>query len=261
MPKLELINLATRAAKAAGAEILRYYNSDELEISQKSDNSPVTNADISANDAITFYLQNSGIPICSEESLLDVSKMGENDTFWLVDPLDGTKDFLAKNGEFSVCIALIENARPTLGVIYIPLSGELFYTSTLFQTHDNLGLIQPEKAVNSVISGNSSHTPSVDKLAEHFGLDRLHCGSAIKFCRIAQGLAAFYPRFCSSSLWDIAAGDAIVKASGGGVFGIESGAELSYTGANLTNEHFVAFSKAAMPYKDDVLSYARTLLG
>ena len=115
----DLINLAQRAAKAAGAEILRYYHEGNFEVSTKEDNSPLTNADIAANDAIYFYLSQSGIDICSEEALLDPAKMSENDTFWLVDPLDGTKDFLARNGEFSVCIALIQKARPVFGLIYI----------------------------------------------------------------------------------------------------------------------------------------------
>lgn len=258
--KKDLINLAMRAAKAAGSEILRYYNSDELEISTKADNSPVTNADIDANDAITFYLQNSGIEICSEESVLSPSKMSANDTFWLVDPLDGTKDFLAKNGEFSVCIALIENSRPSIGVIYIPLSGEMFVTNELFQTYCNGVLVHPANSAPAVISGHSSHTPSVDRLGEHFGMERLHCGSAIKFCRVAQGIASIYPRFCASSLWDIAAGDAIVKASGGGMFSIKTGAELTYTGDNLKNDFFIALSKHAMSRKDDYIGYARALL-
>lgn len=260
MSKTELINLAIKAAKAAGSEILRYYGSSELEINTKDDNSPVTNADIAANDAIGFYLQTSGIEICSEENILNPQKMSPNDTFWLVDPLDGTKDFLQKNGEFSVCIALIQNARPSLGVIYIPFSGELFYTDALFQTYSNTGLIKPQNSFNSLISGHSSHSPSVDQIGEHFGLERIHCGSAIKFCRIAQGLAGIYPRYCASSLWDIAAGDAIVKASGGGMFSIETGSELTYSGEKLKNEFFIAFSKAAMSKKDEYLAYARTLL-
>lgn len=260
MSKTELINLAIKAARAAGDEILRYYNTDEIEINTKNDSSPVTNADIAANDAIEFYLQTSGIEICSEENILKPSKMSANDKFWLVDPLDGTKDFLKKNGEFSVCIALIENARPSLGLIYIPISGELFYTDALFQTYSNTGLIRPQTSFNSLISGHSSHSPSVDKLGERFGLERLHCGSAIKFCRIAQGVAGVYPRYCASSLWDIAAGDAIIKASGGGMFGIKSGEELTYTGDKLKNDFFIAFSKAAMSKKDEYLAYARTLL-
>ncbi|MDY4802931.1 3'(2'),5'-bisphosphate nucleotidase CysQ, partial [Campylobacter sp.] len=185
--KKDLINLAQRAAKAAGAEILRYYHEGNFEVSTKEDNSPLTNADIAANDAIYFYLSQSGIDICSEEALLDPAKMSENDTFWLVDPLDGTKEFLARNGEFSVCIALIQKARPVFGLIYIPISSETFYTGTLFQSFNDRGMIMPQTGSNAIISGNSSHSPSVDKMCDYFESERLRCGSAIKFCRVAQG--------------------------------------------------------------------------
>lgn len=258
--KTELFNLALRAAKAASSEILRYYNSSELQVEKKEDNSPLTNADIAANDAILFYLDNSGIPVCSEERLLKPSQMSLNDTFWLVDPLDGTKDFIKRNGEFCICIALIERGRPSFGLIYVPVSGEYFYTDSVFQAYNSTGLIHPEKCVNSVISGHSSHSISVNKICEHFGLERLHCGSAIKFCRVAQGLAGVYPRFCGSSLWDIAAGDAIIKASGGGMYSIESGEELTYSGEKLKNDYFIAFSRHAMHLKDQYLAYAKTLL-
>ncbi|MDY4154456.1 3'(2'),5'-bisphosphate nucleotidase CysQ [Campylobacter sp.] len=258
--KKDLINLAQRAAKAAGAEILRYYHEGNFEVSTKEDNSPLTNADIAANDAIYFYLSQSGIDICSEEALLDTAKMSENDTFWLVDPLDGTKEFLARNGEFSVCIALIQKARPVFGLIYIPISSETFYTSTLFQSFNDRGMIMPQTGSNAIISGNSSHSPSVDKMCDYFESERLRCGSAIKFCRVAQGIAAVYPRFCGSSLWDIAAGDAIVTAAGGGMFSMLTNEPLKYTGQQLRNDYFIAFSKDALAHKDKFLAYARSLL-
>ena len=122
----ELLNLAIKAAISAGGEIMKFYssNSQALKVCPKDDSSPLTSADLAANEVILKELSKSGIKICSEESILQES---DKDEFWLVDPLDGTKEFLARNGEFCVCIALIKEARPVLGVIFIPVSKELFY--------------------------------------------------------------------------------------------------------------------------------------
>jgi len=126
----ELLNLAIKAAISAGGEIMKFYssNSQALKVCLKDDSSPLTSADLAANEVILKELSKSGIKICSEESILQDS---DKDEFWLVDPLDGTKEFLARNGEFCVCIALIKEARPVLGVIFIPVSKELF---TLMKT-------------------------------------------------------------------------------------------------------------------------------
>ena len=121
-----MLNLARLAAISAGVQILRHY--DDYEISYKSDNSPVTSADLSANEAILSTLSQSKIPICSEESLLSLDELVNLERFWLVDPLDGTKDFICKTGEFCVCIALIEHGRPILAVIYAPKFDEMYYS-------------------------------------------------------------------------------------------------------------------------------------
>ena len=121
-----LLLLALLASIRAGGAILRHY--DDYEISYKDDNSPLTSADLSANEAILSTLSQSEIPICSEESLLSLDELVNLERFWLIDPLDGTKDFICKTGEFCVCIALIEHGRPILAVIYAPKFDEMYYS-------------------------------------------------------------------------------------------------------------------------------------
>ena len=119
----ELLKSAIQAAFDAGNEIIKHYDSYDLKY--KSDNSPLTSADIAANEAIFSNLQKTKIPICSEEQILQDTDIS---TFWLVDPLDGTREFIQKNGQFCVCIALIQDFKPVLGVIFIPTKNEIFYT-------------------------------------------------------------------------------------------------------------------------------------
>lgn len=121
-----LLSLALLASIRAGGAILRHY--DDYEISYKDDNSPLTSADLSANEAILLTLSQSEIPICSEESLLNLDELANLERFWLIDPLDGTKDFICKTGEFCICIALIEHGRPILAVIYAPKFDEMYYS-------------------------------------------------------------------------------------------------------------------------------------
>ena len=121
-----LLSLALLASIRAGGAILRHY--DDYEISYKDDNSPLTSADLSSNEAILLTLSQSEIPICSEESLLNLDELANLERFWLIDPLDGTKDFICKTGEFCICIALIEHGRPILGVIYAPKFDEMYYS-------------------------------------------------------------------------------------------------------------------------------------
>lgn len=130
-----LLLLALLASIRAGGAILRHY--DDYEISYKDDNSPLTSADLSANEAILSTLSQTGIPICSEESLLSLDELVNLERFWLIDPLDGTKDFICKTGEFCVCIALIEHGRPILAVIYAPKFDEMYYSDGrgLFSTN------------------------------------------------------------------------------------------------------------------------------
>ncbi|OCR87601.1 3'(2'),5'-bisphosphate nucleotidase CysQ [Campylobacter fetus] len=250
----ELLNLSLKAAKAAGKAILRHY--DNYDVTIKNDNSPLTSADLASNEAIFKELESSGIPICSEEKILDYKKRDGNSKFWLIDPLDGTKEFIAKNGEFCVCIALIDCARPILSVIYAPTSDEMFYSmggSKVYKNGEILNSSYSEQ--NYIISGNFSHSKSVDIIANHFRLGILRYGSALKFCRLSEGKADVYARFCGSSIWDIAAGEFLLKESGGIVVSLQDEKELRYDKEDLRNDYFLALSKKEIPNLKNYLEF------
>ena len=257
--KKELLDIAMRACKVAGSEIMKIYASGEFDVQTKNDNSPLTKADLASNEALFFYLNNTRIDICSEERILDASKRAGTSRFWLIDPLDGTKKNQQKNGEFSICVALIENGAPELAVIYIPFSREMFYASGNGMVFKNGVLLKPKKYDKVVISGHSSHSVSVDKMCEHFGFKRAHCGSAIKFCRLVEGEASVYPRFCASSIWDIAAGDYLLRQSGGAMLNMRTGEQFSYNG-ELKNDFFVAVSAGERENIQKYLAYAQSLI-
>ena len=274
-----LLNLAKLAAVNAGREILKFYShrsfddeflklssnlilhhlSKDLKTELKNDNSPVTSADLAANKVIFEILQRSNIPICSEEQILtqQVSK------FWLVDPLDGTKDFIEGNGEFCVCIALIENFRPSIGVIFLPVTSEIFYASNNIKTKKELfknnkfypqTLIQNSQNLNSIISGKRGKNATASKVAEILDFEILRLSSAIKFTRIAQGLAGAYLRYSPSNLWDNAAGDLIVTQSDGVMIEIESKKKPKYDLNNLKNNAFIAIGKGNLVNEDKILA-------
>lgn len=250
----ELLEIAIKGARAAGDEILKHY--DNYDISYKDDGSPLTSADLAANDALFFWLEKSGIPICSEEKILDTSHRGATSKFWLIDPLDGTREFIARNGEFAVCVSLIDRGKPILGVIYIPVSREIFYSSGNSMIFKNDVLLKTaHNGDNTIICGNSNHMPSVEKFSANFGLNISRCGSAIKFCRLVEGNAAIYARFCKSSLWDIAAGDYLLRQNGGGIFSMNSGERFNYGIAELENDEFIALNKHALANLNSYLSY------
>lgn len=251
----ELLNLAKIAALNAGKEILKHYN--DYKVIKKPDNSPLTSADLAANETIFKILGKTGIEICSEESILEVDKMGENDTFWLVDPLDGTRDFIAKNGEFCVCIALIKNSRPILSVIFIPTKNELFYSAGDNKVFINDELIKPNSnyiTPNVLLLGRSGMGKRRIALAKNFGLSFKRVGSAIKFCQIAKSQALLYPRFGDSYLWDIAAGDFLVVQSGGEIIDLKSRKKPLYNGKKLLNSPFVVIDKNSIHLKEQILN-------
>ena len=250
----ELLNLAKIAASNAGKEILKHYN--DYKVIKKPDNSPLTSADLAANETIFKILGKTGIEICSEESILEADKMGENDTFWLVDPLDGTRDFIAKNGEFCVCIALIKNSRPILSVIFIPTKNELFYSAGDNKVFINDELIKPNSnyiTPNVLLLGRSGMGKRRIALAKNFGLSFKRVGSAIKFCQIAKSQALLYPRFGDSYLWDIAAGDFLVVQSGGIILDLKTKKKPLYNGKKLLNSPFIAIDKNSIHLKEQIL--------
>ncbi|MEA3451428.1 MAG: 3'(2'),5'-bisphosphate nucleotidase CysQ, partial [Bacteroidota bacterium] len=232
---LKIINVSIEAGK----EIMQIYELDDFGISFKEDNSPLTIADKAANAKIMTVLSTLEYPIISEENkLLEYSERKDWGKFWLVDPLDGTKEFINKNGQFTVNIALIENNVPILGVIYVPVQKELFFgvenigsykisnIESAFDNYNeliNLTIKLPSaknKETFKVIASKSHFSDEtrafVDSLKnKHSNLELINIGSSLKFCTIAEGKADIYPRFGPTMEWDIAAGHAIVKYSGG----------------------------------------------
>jgi len=261
----DLLNLAIKAAIGAGREIMKFYSpsndKEGLQIRIKEDSSPLTSADLAANGAILKELKKSGIDICSEESVLSASSSKEG-LFWLVDPLDGTKEFLAHNDEFCVCIALIKDTKPILGVIFLPVTKELFYADEngafkeiLDAKGESITKIdlneKSENFENYIFLSKRGDPKTAEFIKENLNLKQISLGSAIKFCRLVE-FGGVYLRFAPSYLWDNAAGEALVNFCGGKVFDANSSKEMSYELTNLKSPFFIALSKNTLNLKDKI---------
>lgn len=254
------LEIAIQAALDAGKEIMNIYNSGEFNVEEKRDKSPLTSADTASNVAINNYLKNTGIPIISEENKqTDYQERKDWETCWIVDPLDGTKEFIKRNGEFTVNIALIENQFPVMGVIYVPAQNLLYYADkdnaylqkveAGFQSfdHSNSEKIGPKKTSEKIqVVGSRSHmnedtTNFIAELEEKYGKETevVSKGSSLKFCLVAEGKADVYPRFAPTMEWDTAAGQAICKAVGLKVIDQQTGEEMKYNREDLLNNYFL----------------------
>ncbi len=250
--------IALEAAIAASKEIMRFY-ADGFETEIKQDGSPVTQADLAASEVIDSYLLRTNIPITGEETHKKEYQIRQHwDECWCVDPLDGTKEFVKKNGEFAVNIALIKNKQPIFGVIASPVQQHVifggkdcgvFFSSfeTIDQPENWLKLQQPLILQQPfVITCSRSHHSApvlqlINDLKDKFGtIEYLKKGSSLKFIDLAFGRASFYPRFAPTMEWDIAAGQAILEALGGCVEHAITGEPLIYNKENLTNPYFIA---------------------
>lgn len=241
-------------AKAAGRIELGYFKQD-MEVLDKHDGSPVTLADQEAEKLIAAKLHElfPGIPMVGEESastgiIPDISC----GTFWLVDPLDGTKEFITGSGDFTVNIALLENFVPVMGIIYAPVADELYYgagTEAFMrlqgQPEQKISVrTVPEEGLTVAASKRHGDPAQMEDFLRHKKVARIISrSSSLKFCSIAAGQADLYPRFGPTSEWDTAAGDAILRAAGGRVTTLD-GQPLSYgkTGRKFLNPAFVALS-------------------
>ena len=240
-------------ARKAGAVILDIYNSD-FAASRKADRSPVTEADTAAEAVILEALARLApdVPAVAEEQCAkDGVPLAAPKRFFLVDPLDGTKEFIAKNGEFTVNIALIEDGRPVLGVVYLPAT-DACYAGVGGRAERRLGngaleaitaRATPEEGLTMAIS--RSHADGEIERAKARGLNiagTIIAGSSLKFCRIAEGVADLYPRFGTTMEWDTAAGQAVLEAAGGRVETVD-GAPLGYGKPGFKNPHFIAYGR------------------
>ena len=249
----KLSNFVNQIAVDAGKEILKIYNKP-FTSKMKKDKSPVTKADLIANDLICKRLQsiNPNIQIISEEGKKKFSK--KTNIFWLVDPLDGTKEFIKKNGEFTVNIALIKNCRPIYGVIYLPVKKEIYFTqnkSAYFSIIDHKNSYKSKKKIkvkkrtginNRVLLLSRSYSRNIELSKKHFKTDKvIFSGSSIKFCLIASGKGNIYPRLGTTMEWDTAAGHAILNAAGGSVTTLDRKV-LKYGKKGFKNPSFIAKS-------------------
>jgi 3'(2'), 5'-bisphosphate nucleotidase len=252
-----LLDVAVKAALAAGEAIMRVH-AEPFEVVQKSDQTPVTEADLASERVIVRMLTAAfpDIPIVSEETAPEDGFKPPAARFWCVDPLDGTKEFIAKNGEFAVCIALIEDGRPVLGVVHGPAIATTYAAygpGTAIRIKDGGA---PEAisarlpAPEGVVVIHSRSNANSRRLAEYFQghaiLDRVSCGSALKFGVLAAGEADLYPRFGTTMEWDTAAGQAILEAAGGSVIRVESGEPMHYAKHDLKNDAFLAWGRKRM---------------
>ena len=261
---LKYLDIAIQASVKAGEEIMDIYNAPDADFSveRKADNSPLTVADKKSHSTIYELLQPTRIPVLSEEGhKISYSERKKWKTLWVVDPLDGTKEFIKRNNEFTVNIALVENHKPVAGIIYVPV------TKTLYIGEEKLGAFKLEDSGREIslqhvldkgkklpihknhdsyfVVGSRSHmneeTKSyIEKLKkQHPQVEIVTSGSSLKICMVAEGSANEYPRFGPTMEWDTAAGHAIANAAGKKLWLANLSGELVYNKENLLNPYFI----------------------
>jgi 3'(2'), 5'-bisphosphate nucleotidase len=258
------LRLAIDAAMKASVAVLEFYKRP-YKIETKSDNSPVTEADKASSKIICDALEHTGIYVMSEEeACLPYKVRKEFDYIWSIDPIDGTKEFIKKNDEFTINIALIENESPYLGVIISPVNGTLYFASknvgayktniqTNFDLSDFEAFIQRaelidghSKETNYTVIVSRSHLSSetyahIEDLKKEYGeLNYTYSGSSIKMCLVAEGMANEYPRYGTTCEWDTASGHAILKALGKDIIDVKTKLPLKYNKEDLKNPWFIA---------------------
>lgn len=259
----ENLKIAIKASLEAGEVIMKIYEAP-FDVELKDDKSPLTEADKQANDVINSYLKPTNIPIISEENKqTDYSVRKGWNTCWVVDPVDGTKEFIKRNGEFTVNIALVSDKKPILGVIYVPATKVLYVADVQNKTAFKAELKSHQTSVESVLEiaqplkpqsvsdkqirvvGSRSHMSQetldyTDSLKnEGKEVEIVSKGSSLKFCLVAEGNADVYPRFAPTMEWDTAAGQAICNAVGVEVISKETDQPLLYNKENLLNPWFL----------------------
>ncbi len=242
----QLLEAAKRAAQEASVEILKVYESDNFDIEAKGDNSPLTRADKVSHHVICEALRETGLPILSEEGKeIAFGTRSQWEYFWLVDPIDGTKEFIKRNGEFTVNIALIHCGKPILGVVMVPVTGDLYYAiegSGAFKNGESIFVNKCDiedpglRAVASRSHMNDETTHFIERLNDPVIVSK---GSSLKLLLVAEGEADIYPRFGPTMEWDTAAAHAVVLEAGGTVLVANSDIELQYNKENLLNPFFV----------------------
>jgi len=264
MQKGALLEGMAKIARQAGAAILEVYDQADISVESKADDSPLTAADLAAHNIIVAALAELApdIPVLSEESdEISFAERSTWTTYFLVDPLDGTKEFISRNGEFTVNIALIKHHKPVLGVVYVPVQDKLYLGNVETQearreTVDGSTPIrvrhlndQNITVVASRRHGSDALESLMETLGQRFEVATENVGSSLKFCLIAEGKADFYPRFAPTSEWDTGAAQALVVAAGGQVVNLDF-EPLNYnTKENILNPHFVVFADPGVDWQ------------
>jgi 3'(2'), 5'-bisphosphate nucleotidase len=265
----ELLKTATMASIEAGKAVNEVYQGKDFEVESKEDESPLTLADRKSHQIITNYLEKTDYPVLSEEGKdIPYEERSNWEYFWLVDPLDGTKEFIKKNGEFTVNIALIREGKPILGVVFAPYVRELYFGAEKFGAYKVEGI--PEDGLKNynmdelmktgqilpvsdtrdhlVVVASRSHLNDetqayVDELSKKYGdAEFVSKGSSLKICMVAEGKADAYPRFAPTMEWDTAAGHAVALAAGFPVTQKDGKTPLLYNKEELTNPYFIVKS-------------------
>ena len=251
-PNLDDMHKVINITKQAGEKIMQIHQKD-FSVDYKEDQSPLTEADLASHQLICFMLCKlyPEIPILSEESADSFILADENACFWCVDPLDGTKEFIKKNNEFTVNIALIKNQKPILGVIGVPAKNMIYAAvqgeGAFKQLNDNkLQTIQvkPQDLDHLTFASSRSHLDDYTKLmAEEYQAEMLQVGSALKLAYVAEGLVDLYPRFGPTMLWDVAAGQCLIEEAGGQVVWADNQQPMTYNINHMRNDSFIAINK------------------
>ena len=263
---------AFNAALRAGAGIMEIYNGEqEFLVNLKSDNTPITEADRRSHETIKDYLSRTRIPLMSEEGrdLLYEERCGW-DLYWLVDPLDGTLEFIKRTGEFTINIALMVDNRPMIGVVYVPQSGKIYFAISGRGAWKRIGMTPNPNAqmnISEIMRGaeqlpetDRANSPTrvalsrshispdthiiVDSIKERFGnVEIITQGSSLTLCMVAEGSVDIYPRTTPTSEWDTAAGECILTEAGGSIRELEHNSILNYNKPTLINPNFICKSK------------------
>ncbi|MEO8568957.1 MAG: 3'(2'),5'-bisphosphate nucleotidase CysQ [Ginsengibacter sp.] len=253
----DLIQVARRASLQAGEAILKVYNSGDFGVEMKSDNSPLTLADKAAHEIIVSHLEATGLPLLSEEGKnISYEERKEWEYFWLVDPLDGTKEFVKKTGEFTVNIALMHFNIPVAGVIYAPSIDVLYYGSKETGVYKidkgnqmQLPFVSEKRTLEqlrqkekiTIVASKSHMNEETKTFIDQFVSPQLSSmGSSLKLMLLAEGVADIYPRLAPTMEWDTAAGDALLRSLNFGVYQTDLKTELVYNKENLLNPSFIA---------------------
>ncbi len=252
----QIVALATEA----GAAVMEIYAGENLETSYKEDNSPLTRADIAAHGLIVERLREltPGLPILSEESKSEPYTTRQHwGTFWLVDPLDGTKEFIKRNGEFTVNIALIDNSAPVLGAVYAPALGVTYWAAKgMGAFKQNQGAtVEPIEVSDyregplKIVASRSHAGEQLTQFLEKVGsYECVSMGSSLKLCLVAEGVAHLYPRLGPTMEWDVAAAHCVVSEAGGTLTDL-TGYPLVYNKPDLLNPHFMVAGNPTYPWK------------